>query len=87
MVAHGQGGLQPPKESNVVAPELAARAQLSPRRARNWMRELGEKFVVLWAHWCQEREIKSAVAALAKYDERTLRDLGIHGRADGEVLS
>jgi uncharacterized protein YjiS (DUF1127 family) len=85
-IAHGQGGLQPPEEGNVVAPELAARAELGPRRGRNRMSELGEKFVALWAHWRREREIKSAVVALAKYDERTLQDLGIHGRADIERM-
>ena len=84
--AHAQDGLQPPTESNVVAPELAAGAQLRPRRGWNWMGELGEKFVAPWAHWRREREIKTAVAALANYDERTLRDLGIHGRADIERM-
>ena len=85
-MAHGQGGLQPPKGSNVVAPEFAASAELRPRRRGNWMSELGEKFMALGAHWRREREIKSAVAALSKYDERTLRDLGIHGRADIEQM-
>ncbi|MBR0747639.1 DUF1127 domain-containing protein [Bradyrhizobium japonicum] len=50
------------------------------------MSELSEKFTALWAHWRREREIKSAIAALSKYDERTLRNLGIHGRADIERM-
>ncbi|MHC2620287.1 uncharacterized protein YjiS (DUF1127 family) [Bradyrhizobium huanghuaihaiense] len=81
-MAHGHGSLQPPR----VAPELAARVELRLRRRGNWMSELREKFVALWAHWRREREIKSAIAALSKYDERTLRDLGIHGRADIERM-
>ena len=85
-MARGQGGLQPPKESNVIASELAAGGELRPPRRGNWMSELGEKVVALRTHWRREREIKSAVAALGKYNERTLRDLGIHGRADIERM-
>ncbi|MBR0734567.1 DUF1127 domain-containing protein [Bradyrhizobium japonicum] len=81
-MTHGQGGLRPPK----VAPELAARAELCPRRRGSSMSELSEKFTALWAHWRREREIKSAIAALSKYDERTLGNLGIHGRADIERM-
>jgi uncharacterized protein YjiS (DUF1127 family) len=86
VMAHGQGGLEPPKRSNVIVSELAAGVELRPPRRGNWMSELGEKVVALWTHWRREREIKSAVAALAKYDERTLRDLGIHGRGDIERM-
>lgn len=86
VMAHGQGSLQPPKQSNVIASEPAAGVELRPPRRGNWMSELGEKFVALWTHWRREREIKSAVAALAKYDERILLDLGIHGRADIERM-
>jgi uncharacterized protein YjiS (DUF1127 family) len=39
---------------------------------------------MLWKHWWREREINQAVAALSQYDDRTLRDLGINGRADIE---
>jgi uncharacterized protein YjiS (DUF1127 family) len=85
-MAHGQGGLQPPKQSNVIASEPAAGVKLRPPRRGNWMSELGEKVVALWTRWRREREIKSAVAALAKYDERILLDLGIHGRADIERM-
>jgi uncharacterized protein YjiS (DUF1127 family) len=34
-----------------------------------------------WAKWRREREIKGAVAALAEFDDRTLRDMGISHRS------
>jgi hypothetical protein len=34
-----------------------------------------------WAKWRHEREVRKAVAALAGYDDRTLRDMGILDRA------
>jgi hypothetical protein len=34
-----------------------------------------------WAKWRHEREIRKAVVALAGYDDRTLRDMGILDRA------
>ena len=36
------------------------------------------------AHWRREREIKKAVAALAQFDDRSLRDMGIAGRSEIE---
>jgi uncharacterized protein YjiS (DUF1127 family) len=35
----------------------------------------------IWAHWRREREISKAVRALAEFDDRTLRDMGIGDRA------
>ncbi len=57
---------------------------LHARRRWNWWGALGETTAVLLAHWRREREINRAVAALSSYDDRTLRDLGISGRADIE---
>jgi len=37
-----------------------------------------------WTDWRHEREIKSAVHALAEFDDRTLRDMGIRDRAQIE---
>ncbi|HMF69429.1 MAG TPA: DUF1127 domain-containing protein [Phyllobacterium sp.] len=34
----------------------------------------------LWTYWRRERQIKKAVAALAEFDDRTLRDIGIQNR-------
>jgi len=83
-VTHEQGSLQRSEISNVVEPELAAWADSRPRRHWSWWAALGETVAVLVTHWRQEDEIKRAIAALAKYDDRTLRDLGIDGRADIE---
>jgi uncharacterized protein YjiS (DUF1127 family) len=37
-----------------------------------------------WARWRREREIKKAVATLAEFDDRTLRDIGIPHRSQIE---
>jgi uncharacterized protein YjiS (DUF1127 family) len=37
-----------------------------------------------WADWRREREIKKAVEALAQFDDRTLRDMGISSRSEIE---
>lgn len=50
----------------------------------SWWAALGETVAELLMHWRRERDIRGAVAALNKYDDRTLRDLGINGRADIE---
>jgi uncharacterized protein YjiS (DUF1127 family) len=39
-----------------------------------------------WAYWDREREIKKAVAALAEFDDRTLRDMGIPSRSQIEQI-
>jgi hypothetical protein len=39
-----------------------------------------------WAKWRREREIKKAVAALAEYDDRMLRDMGIPHRSRIEQI-
>ena len=54
------------------------------RRRWRWWAALVETATVLLTHWRREREITRAVAALSSYDDRTLRDLGISGRADIE---
>ncbi|HWL74531.1 MAG TPA: DUF1127 domain-containing protein, partial [Burkholderiaceae bacterium] len=40
----------------------------------------------LWAHWRREREIKKAVVALAQFDDRSLRDMGIASRSEIEQV-
>jgi uncharacterized protein YjiS (DUF1127 family) len=39
-----------------------------------------------WANRHREREVKEAVAALAEYDDRTLRDMGIPSRSQIEQI-
>ncbi|WFU78464.1 DUF1127 domain-containing protein [Bradyrhizobium sp. CIAT3101] len=65
-------------------PDVSARIDLNARRHWSWWSALGETTAVLWKHWRREREISRAVVALSSYDDRTLRDLGINGRADIE---
>jgi uncharacterized protein YjiS (DUF1127 family) len=38
----------------------------------------------LWRYWKNEREIRQAVRALAEFDDRTLRDMGIRDRSHVE---
>jgi uncharacterized protein YjiS (DUF1127 family) len=37
-----------------------------------------------WARWRRERQVKKAVATLAEFDDRTLRDIGIPHRSQIE---
>jgi uncharacterized protein YjiS (DUF1127 family) len=46
-----------------------------------WLAILRRAVASRWAKWRQEREVRKAVAALAEYDDRTLRDMGILDRA------
>lgn len=72
--------------SNVVEHECLPRLDARPSRRWNWLASLGEPIVTLWEQWRREREIKKAVAALAQYDDRTLRDIGICGRSEIEQV-
>ncbi|WFU69934.1 DUF1127 domain-containing protein [Bradyrhizobium sp. CB2312] len=83
-VAHEQRASQYLNGSNVIAPELGAWIEQHDRG--DWLAGLGEKIVALWTHWRREQEIRRAVRALAEYDDRTLRDIGIQGRADIERM-
>lgn len=72
--------------SNVISPGLAAWSESRPHDGGNWLSGLGEKIVAVWTHWRRESEIRQAVQALSEYDDRTLLDLGICGRADIERM-
>ena len=65
-------------------PVESARADVD--RSYLWSRPgaLAGTIKALWTHWRREWEISRAVSALSQYDDRMLRDLGIHGRADIE---
>jgi uncharacterized protein YjiS (DUF1127 family) len=51
---------------------------------RNLLALIYDAAAALWAHWRREREIKRAVVALAQFDDRTLRDMGIGRRSEIE---
>ncbi len=46
-----------------------------------WLSRIWRAIASRWAKWRREREIKEAVAALAEFDDRTLRDIGILDRS------
>lgn len=80
----GHGEDLPSEPSNIV--ELRAIPVLDSRRTRrwNWLTSLGETVLTLGWHWRREQKIKKTVAALAKLDDRTLRDIGISDRSQIE---
>jgi uncharacterized protein YjiS (DUF1127 family) len=51
---------------------------------RNLLASIYDTAAALRAHWRREREIRRAVVALAQFDERTLRDMGIASRSEIE---
>ena len=53
---------------------------------RNLLALIYDTAAALWAHWRREREIKKAVVALAQFDDRTLRDMGIASRSEIEQV-
>jgi uncharacterized protein YjiS (DUF1127 family) len=53
---------------------------------RKWLTKPWISIACRWAHWRREREIKKAVAALAEFDDRTLRDMGIPHRSEIEQV-
>jgi uncharacterized protein YjiS (DUF1127 family) len=81
---HQQGNRLSSQNSNVIrSGEISAPTSGLPRR---WNSSASpyDGAVTLWDHWRREREIKKAVAALAQFDERTLRDMGISSRSEIE---
>jgi uncharacterized protein YjiS (DUF1127 family) len=53
---------------------------------RNWWTKAWAAVASRWARWHRERELKKAVAALAEFDDRTLRDMGIPHRSEIEQV-
>src|SRR5258705_2463340 len=53
-----------------------------PPRYRSLLALIYDTAAALWARWRREREIKRAVVALAQFDDRTLRDMGIASRSE-----
>jgi len=71
---HEHGTCASSRNSNVIQFHRAPAPHA--RRSRRWhcLTSLGETIPTLQTHWRREQEIKRAVAALAEFDDRTLRD-------------
>lgn len=60
---------------------------LNPDRPRgSWLTRRWSAVTSRWTNWDRERGIKKAVAALAEFDDRTLRDMGIPSRSQIEHI-
>jgi uncharacterized protein YjiS (DUF1127 family) len=51
-----------------------------------WLKRAWRAIASRWANWRREREINKAVAALAEYDDRMLRDMGFPSRSQIEQI-
>jgi uncharacterized protein YjiS (DUF1127 family) len=67
---------------------LGGGSTLDVRPPRHWnlLALIYDTFAALWARWHREREIRRAVMALAQFDDRTLRDMGIASRSEIEQV-
>ena len=74
------------KNRNIIQLGRSAALDARPQWRRNLLALIYDAGAALWAHWRREREIKRAVAALAEFDDRTLRDIGISSRAEIEQV-
>jgi len=81
-----RGGACEAGESDGNVVKLDHRFAAPPAHRWSWLHSLGETWAALWSHLRREREIRQAVAALMELDDRTLRDLGIDGRSDVELM-
>jgi uncharacterized protein YjiS (DUF1127 family) len=68
----------PPASPGVTAPEREI--------SRNWLAKPWRTIASRRAHWRRQHEIKKAVAALTKFDDGTLRDIGIPHRSQIEQV-
>jgi uncharacterized protein YjiS (DUF1127 family) len=84
--AHGYEAGLLSKTRNFIQLGQGSALDARPPRHRNLLAFIYDAGAALWAHWRREREIKRAVAALAEFDDRTLRDIGISSRAEIEQV-
>jgi uncharacterized protein YjiS (DUF1127 family) len=70
-----------PVAVSLVGPERSTAVASSPPDPRRRILSLAAAARWIWARWRREREIRRAVDALAKLDDRTLRDIGITDRS------
>jgi uncharacterized protein YjiS (DUF1127 family) len=71
-----------------IVPPSAGPGVTAPEReiSRNWLAKPWRAIASRRAHWRRQREIKKAVAALTKFDDGTLRDIGIPHRSQIEQV-
>jgi uncharacterized protein YjiS (DUF1127 family) len=69
--------------ARTALPEHASPA-IAPPNHWSWPTSSWQVFDTLWAHWRGERQIRTAIDALAELDDRTLRDMGIPHRSQIE---
>ena len=72
--------------SEDIRPGSGSTLDASQPRHRNFLASIYDTAAALWAHWRREREIKRAVVALAQFDDRSLRDMGIASRSEIEQV-
>jgi uncharacterized protein YjiS (DUF1127 family) len=70
-----------PVAASLAGPELGAAVGSSLLDPNRRILSLAAAAGWLWERWRREREIRRAVDALAKLDDRTLRDIGIPDRS------
>ena len=71
---------------NIVQLGGGSARDAQPPWLRNPLALIYDAGVALWARWRRERQIRRAVAALAEFDDRTLRDMGIPSRSEIEQV-
>jgi uncharacterized protein YjiS (DUF1127 family) len=78
---------EPRKFISIVSPS-ASPELTAPKHeiCRNWLGKPWRAIASRRAHWRRQREIKKAVAALTKFDDGTLRDIGIPHRSQIEQV-
>jgi uncharacterized protein YjiS (DUF1127 family) len=86
-----QPGMSSPCERrqliSIVSPSASPGVTAPERETyRVWLAEPWRAIARRWGRWRRQREIKKAVAALTKLDEKTLRDIGIPHRSQIEKI-
>lgn len=83
---HGRGAEALPANTGLAG--FASRSSFDADRLihRNWLTNSRLAVASRWAHWRRERAIKRAVSGLAKFDDQTLRDIGIPHRSQIEQV-
>jgi len=76
----------PSESRNTMQPGRGPVLDAPPPWRRNPLALIYDAAAASWANWRRERKIKQAVAALAEFDDRTLRDIGIPCRAEIEQV-